>query len=247
MKKLFLLTGLFLIGITASSQENRFEKAVFNGSDGKLNYRSLTPDANPNRTFPLVIFLHGSGERGDDNEAQLKWGALQFATDVNMKNYPSYVIAPQCPANDQWATYDGKYQKEPTKPMKLLRELIKSFIEKNNVDENRIYITGLSMGGFGTFDALARYPDLFAAGIPVCGGGDPTTGELMKDIPIWIYTGAEDDVVPPQRSIEMLNAIMDAGARPGYTQLPEVGHFSWLAAYSDPLLFEWLFRQRKDN
>ena len=102
------------------------------------------------------------------------------------------------------------------------------------------------MGGFGTFDALARYPDLFAAGVPVCGGGDPSTVDKFKDIPIWIYTGAEDPVVRPEVTVEMFNALMDAGASPGYTQVPEVGHFSWIQAYSDPLLIQWMFRQRKD-
>lgn len=245
MKALF--TSLILtFSIYSFAQENRFDKATYEGSVGSLNYRLLTPDAAAGRKFPLVVFLHGSGERGSDNEAQLKWGALQFASDESMKHYPAYVLAPQCPENNQWAAYGGKFEDDPTKPMKLLKELIDQLMKDRPIDSSRIYITGLSMGGFGTFDAMARYPDLFAAGIPVCGGGDPSSADRMKDIPIWIYTGAEDDVVVPERSLEMLDALMKKGAKPGYTQVPEVGHFSWLAAYSDELLIQWLFRQRKN-
>ncbi len=234
-----------LLCITASSQPSRSNYATFKNDEGELNYRFLVPDG-IERKLPLVIFLHGSGERGDDNEAQLKWGVMQFATDENMKHFPAYVVAPQCPADDQWANYNGKLGKEPRKPMKLVRSMIDDLIENYAIDENRIYITGLSMGGYGTFDALARYPDLFAAGVPVCGSGDEGSVDRFKDIPLWIYTGAEDPVVPAEQTLKMLNALMDAGAKPGYTQVPETGHFSWLAAYSDPLLIQWMFRQRKN-
>lgn len=245
--KLFSSIILFtVLSVTAFAQRDRFAKEVFESTEGTLPYRLLTPDANPSRTFPLIIFLHGSGERGDDNEAQLKWGALQFSSDENMKNFPAFVLAPQCPTNQQWAVYDGQFRKQATKPLQLVYKLILDLKKRLPIDEDRIYITGLSMGGFGTFDAIARYPDLFAAAIPVCGGGDPTTAPNFKDLPVWIYTGSEDAVVPPERSLEMLDALMKAGAQPGYTQLPEVGHFSWLAAYDDPLLIQWLFRQCKD-
>ena len=113
------------------------------------------------------------------------------------------------------------------------------------VDTNRIYITGLSMGGFGTFDAIERYPHLFAAAVPVCGGGDVSLAASIAHIPIWIFHGSEDAAVNPMISSDMLDALLKAGAHPGFTQYPEVGHFSWVEAYSDPLMMEWLFRQRK--
>jgi predicted peptidase len=113
------------------------------------------------------------------------------------------------------------------------------------VDTNRIYITGLSMGGFGTFDAIQRYPNLFAAAVPVCGGGDVSKAAVIAKIPIWIFHGADDAAVNPAYSLEMVDALTKAGAHPGFTQYPEVGHFSWLAAYSDKMMLEWLFRQRK--
>jgi predicted peptidase len=113
------------------------------------------------------------------------------------------------------------------------------------VDTNRIYITGLSMGGFGTYDAIERYPGLFAAAVPVCGGGDITKVSAIVHLPIWIFHGAEDPAVNPSYALDMLAALTKAGAHPGLTQYPEVGHFSWLGAYSDPLMMEWLFRQHK--
>ena len=101
------------------------------------------------------------------------------------------------------------------------------------------------MGGYGTYDAIERYPDLFAAAVPVCGGGDISKAAVIAHIPIWIYHGAEDPAVNPVYSLDMLQALTKAGAHPGFTQYPEVGHFSWLGAYSDQLMIEWLFRQHK--
>lgn len=224
----------------------------FNKKGDSLNYRLLYPDYDPLRKFPLVIFLHGSGERGNDNEAQLKWGVGNFANDRTMARYPCFVIAPQCPANQGWNNFmaPGKNGSIPfntaaSKPMELLMELIKQFSKTNNVDTNRIYITGLSMGGYGTFDAITRYPNVFAAAVPVCSGGDVTKAASFAHIPIWMFHGAEDITVSVQYSLAMADALNKAGAYPGVTIYPEVGHFSWLAAYSDPLMMDWLFRQRK--
>jgi len=203
------------------------------------------------RKYPLVIFLHGSGERGNDNEAQLKWGVMNFATDQNMILHPAIVIAPQCPEHMQWSNFsrgkgaDQILQSNPSKPMELLMELIHQTIKNLPVDTNRIYITGLSMGGFGTYDVIERYPHLFAAAVPVCGGGDVSRAATIAHIPMWIFLGSEDAAVNPLYSPEMLQALTKAGAHPGFTQYPEVGHFSWLGAYSDPLMMEWLFRQHK--
>lgn len=222
-----------------------------NGKGDTLNYRLLTPDYDTIRKYPLVIFLHGSGERGNDNEAQLKWGVMNFASDQNMKLHPAIVIAPQCPRNMSWANLASRNNNEitlapsPSKPMELLMELVQQVINKFPVDANRIYITGLSMGGFGTFDAVERYPNLFAAAVPVCGGGDVSKAPSIAHIPMWIFTGAEDAAVNPILSFNMLEALTKAGAHPGFTQYPEVGHFSWIAAYSDPMMMEWLFRQHK--
>ncbi|HEY4618542.1 MAG TPA: prolyl oligopeptidase family serine peptidase [Flavobacterium sp.] len=231
------------------SQSSLFSYEKYGTTAGDtLIYRQLIPDYAINSKYPLVIFLHGSGERGSDNEAQLKWGVLNFASDQNMKLHPSIVIAPQCPENMGWNNFsdeNNSFQAKPTKPMELLIALIKQTIKKHPVDPNRIYITGLSMGGYGTFDAISRYPDLFAAAVPVCGAGDITKAPLMAHVPMWIFHGALDPAVSPTNSQDMLLALTKAGAHPGFTQYPEVGHFSWIAAYSDPMMMEWLFRQRK--
>lgn len=233
----------------AFSQTELFSKEVYENKNGeKLNYRQLMSDYAPDTKYPLVIFLHGSGERGDDNEAQLKWGLRNFASSDVMKNYQAIVIAPQCPKETSWGNYnyeDMTLKKSPTKTMALLIELIEEKIATLPVDTNRIYLTGLSMGGYGTFDLLARRPDLFAAAVPVCGGGDVSKVEDFAHVPIWIFHGANDGAVETRLSREMVTALHEAGARPGYTQYPEVGHFSWIAAYSDPMMMAWLFRQHK--
>ena len=249
----FLSAFIFYVSVqSALSQSLRFSLNKYIDKGDTLNYRQLYPDSDTMRKYPLVIFLHGSGERGSDNEAQLKWGVMNFATDQNMMLHPALVIAPQCPEKMCWSNFSREknstemhLQSTPTKPMELLIGLIHQLIKTMPVDSNRIYITGLSMGGYGTYDAIERYPNLFAAAVPVCGGGDVSKATSIAQIPIWIVHGAEDPAVNPLYSLDMLHALTKAGAHPGFTQYPEVGHFSWLGAYSDPLIMEWLFRQNK--
>ncbi len=235
-----------------SQSSSRFSREQYIDKGDTLNYRMLRPDADTIRKYPLVIFLHGSGERGHDNEAQLKWGVTNFATDHNMLLHPAFVIAPQCPEKISWSNFsrtkmtaDTRLQPTATRPMEMVIALIHQLEKTLPIDTNRIYITGLSMGGYGTYDAIERYPNLFAAAVPVCGGGDPSLATAIVHLPIWIVHGAEDPAVNPEYSLDMLTALTKAGAHPGFTQYPEVGHFSWLGAYSDALLMEWLFRQHR--
>jgi len=241
---ILLLASCF--GSVAQSNLFSFEK-YFNKNGDSLNYRLLMTDYSPASKYPLVVFLHGSGERGDDNKAQLKWGVLNFASSQNMKLHPSIIIAPQLPKEMNWDNFtsEDKFKPSPSKTMKLLKELIDETIKNMPVDTNRIYITGLSLGGFGTFDALARYPNLFAAAVPVCGGGDISTVKDFAHVPIWIFHGAIDESVTPNYSQNMFNALVNFGVKPGFTQYPEVGHFAWLAAYDDQMMIEWLYRQKK--
>ncbi|GAB2772544.1 prolyl oligopeptidase family serine peptidase [Salinimicrobium soli] len=248
MKKYLCLLLFLFLNVFAYSQSSLFSYEQYVNAEGDtLKYRQLMSDYAPNTKYPLVIFLHGSGERGDDNEAQLKWGVKNFASSEVMKMHPSIVIAPQCPKNMSWAVLseNGSFQPSPTKPMELLKGLIDQTLANLPVDPDRVYITGLSMGGFGTFDAITRYPDLFAAAVPVCGGGDVTKAPLIAGIPMWIFHGALDEAVSPVLSRNMVEALTKAGAHPGYTQYPEAGHFSWIAAYSDPMMMEWLYSQKK--
>jgi predicted peptidase len=252
--QLFIVTIvaiLFTIGTTAQVA-NHFKPEFYAKGKDTLYYRRLDPDYNTTRHYPLLIFLHGSGERGSDNISQLNWGVMNFASDQNMLKYPAIIIAPQCPANSDWtpprssrSSNTAPLSPAASKPMELLLALIKKMKAEGQIDSSRIYITGLSMGGFGTFDAIEREPNLFAAAVPVCGGGDPATAASIAKIPMWIFTGSEDPAVNPEFSLNMLEALWKAGARPGFTMLPEVGHLSWLGAYTDPLMIEWLFRQHK--
>ncbi|HSV09799.1 MAG TPA: prolyl oligopeptidase family serine peptidase [Hanamia sp.] len=249
---IFLLTIFCCVGFNKTyAQQSVFSYQKYIEKGDTLNYRELYPDFDTLHKYPLVIFLHGSGERGNDNEAQLKWGVKNFATDENMKLHPAIVIAPQCPEKKGWSNFSRTTSTEmtllptPSRQMEMLITLIHKLIEKLPIDTNRIYITGLSMGGFGTFDAIERYPNLFAAAVPVCGGGDVSKAASIAHIPTWIFHGAEDAAVNPILSINMVNALTKAGAHPGFTMYPEVGHFSWIGAYSDPMMMEWLFRQHK--
>jgi predicted peptidase len=252
---LWLFLGfLFVMPVLTIAQSSlRFNYEKYTNSKGDtLNYRFLFPDYDTLRKYPLVIFLHGSGERGNDNEAQLKWGVMNFATDQAMAMYPAFVIAPQCPDNQDWSNFDEnektrevRLRSTPAKPLQLVIELIHKLIKDFSVDTNRIYITGLSSGGQGTYDAIERYPRLFAAAVPVCGNGDASKAASIAHIPIWIFHGSEDSGINPLYSLDMITALSKAGSKAGLTYYPGVGHFSWLAAYSDPLLMEWLFRQHK--
>jgi predicted peptidase len=256
VKSILLFLSLSLcIGAhcTFAQSASRFSFNKYtNGKGDTLNYRILSPDYDTLRKYPLVIFLHGMGERGNDNESQLKWGVMNFATDQTMVMHPAFIIAPQCPSNQIWSNLDKienprefRLQPFPTKPMELVIQLIHQLIKTLPVDTNRIYITGVSMGGFGTFDAIERYPYLFAAAVPVCGGGDISKAASIAHIPIWIFHGSEDAAVTSLFSLDMIEALTKAGSHAGLTLYPSVGHFSWLAAYSDPLMMEWLFRQHK--
>jgi poly(3-hydroxybutyrate) depolymerase len=149
-------------------------------------------------------------------------------------------------ANMDWAAKKGSAGKEPSTPLRLTLEVLGQLRKEFSLDERRLYITGLSMGGYGTWDAIERHPALFAAAVPVCGGGDEALAARIKDIPIWCFHGGADNVVPVGRSRNMIEAIKAAGGKPKYTEYPGVGHNSWDKAYSEPELAGWLFAQRRD-
>jgi predicted peptidase len=216
---------------------------------GTLNYRLLVPPKiEEGKKYPLVIFLHGAGERGSDNAAQLKHGVGEFVR--QRSDYPCFLIAPQCPEGKRWVEVDWSaathdLPKEAGDQMALVRGVIDQFIEDKPVDADRIYITGLSMGGYGTWDAISRYPDLFAAAAPICGGGDPKHAKTIKDLPIWCFHGDQDQAVKVERSRAMIEAIKAAGGEPKYTEYPGVGHDSWTQSYKNDDFFAWLFAQKR--
>jgi predicted peptidase len=240
------LTCFFLFFTVKAQPVNLFEKFLYKSDNGILPYRLLEPVNHQSQTlFPLVIFLHGAGERGTDNEAQLKHIDGLFLNVHNREKYPCYVVAPQCPEGQMWAVFrGGEISAEPAPPMKLVIGLIDKIIRDFPIDTSRVYLTGLSMGGFGTWDLLARFPHKFAAAVPICGGGDQHTASKIKDIPLWAFHGAKDDVVSVNQSRRMVKALQNEGGLPGYTEYPDVGHNSWVHAYREPHLLPWLFSQK---
>jgi predicted peptidase len=235
---------------SAADAREVFEKLEYKDSAGnRLLYRMMKPvDYDASRKYPLVIFLHGAGERGDDNTAQLVHGMNDFARDENRKAYPCFVIAPQCPKGKRWVEVDWSsashtQPEKPSDPLGATLELVETLQKEFSIDSRRLYITGLSMGGYGTWDAIQRRPETFAAAVPVCGGGDEKAAGRLVKIPIWCFHGALDQAVKPERSRNMIAAIRKAGGNPRYTEYADVGHDSWVRAYSDPEMMKWLFSQ----
>ena len=253
---LFFLFSITILMQAASSSmaadfHDLYEDREFKVADVILRYRLLKPQkVERGRRYPLVLFYHGAGERGDDNTKQLIHGMADFANEANRRQYPCFVVAPQCPSDQQWVdtpwTLDAhSMPKLPAPAMKSSLRLISSLRKELPVDSARIYVTGLSMGGFGAWDAIQRQPDLFAAAAPICGGGDKAMSKSIAKIPIWAFHGDQDTVVKPRRSRDMIAALKAAGGSPRYTEYPGVGHNSWAATYRNPQLYEWLFKQRK--
>ncbi len=217
-------------------------------SGGTLPYRLLSPEKiEPGKTYPVVLFLHGAGERGSDNAAQVKHVVPAFA--AAQATYPCWVIAPQCPQNQKWVEVnwsapEHKTPEKPSEPLRMAFEILDDLVATKPADKSRLYLTGLSMGGYGTWDALVRRPHFFAAAIPVCGGADNTTAAQIKDTPLWIFHGLDDNAVPTARSVGMWEALRAAGAKPGLTLYPDVGHNSWTPAFNDERTLEWLFSKK---
>jgi len=244
----FLLSLLLPLSVVADDYEAR----TFSGPDGAtLGYRLLSPrNYDKAQKYPLVVFLHGAGERGDDNAAQLRHGAPTFAKPEARDKYPCFVFAPQCPKEQTWTAVKGwtdpvSYSEEPKPAMKLALGAIDSLMKEYSIDPDRVYVTGLSMGGFGTWDLISREPNRWAAAAPICGGGDPTRIGVAKGIALWAFHGIKDPTVPVVRSQEMVAALNAAGGQPLYSEYPYISHDSWSTAYGEPMLLPWMFAQRR--
>ncbi len=245
--------GLLAFAVsTLCAHADEFSARTFTGQDGAtLPYRLLTPkNYDAAQKYPLVVFLHGAGERGDDNEAQLRHGAPLFLKPEVRDNFPCFVFAPQCPKEQTWSAVKGwtegaSWSEEPKPAMKLAFGAIHALAEEFSFDPDRLYITGLSMGGYGTWDLLSRFPERIAAAAPICGGGDPSHIAGAKGVAVWAFHGVEDPTVPLARSQEMIAALKAAGGSPLYSEYPYVKHDSWETAYGEPELLPWMFAQRR--
>ncbi len=196
----------------------------------EIRYLLYTPpDYTGDEPYPLMIFLHGAGERGDDLELVKKHGPPKEIAEG--MEYPFIVVSPQVAEGEWWS---------PSTVIWILNELK----ARMNIDGDRVYLTGLSMGGYGSWDTAIRHPNLWAALVPVCGKGDPTMAERIKHIPTWIFHGAKDSVVPFKHSQDMYDALKGY-SNVRFTIYPEADHDSWTETYENPRLYEWILMQKR--
>lgn len=238
-----------LIHLNAQDLESRFERFTFQGSSTtNLQYRLHTPDIESTEQLaPLIIYLHGSGGWGQDNEAQLRggnrYGAGLWLRDDIAESYPAYILAPQLPPQERWAAPSSAALTPHTT---VLLELIDALENSYQIDTRRIYLIGQSLGGAGVWDLVSKVPDRFAAAVPICGFGDKDRVSKAQNVLIWAFHGALDTTVAVERSRELVSALRSIDGNVTYTEYPEVAHNSWIQAFSEPDLPEWLFAQSID-
>lgn len=212
-----------------AQKEQEFERDVV--VRAKLKYLLFLPEGyeQSEKQWPLILFLHGSGESGDQLANVKKHGPPKIVE--SKRDFPFIVVSPQSPGRG-WNP-------------ETLKALLDEIVLKYDVDRERVYLTGLSMGGYGTWTLAAAYPDAFAAIVPICGGGRPADAARLKGLPIWVFHGAKDAAVPLARSEEMVKAVEEAGGKVKFTIYPEAGHDSWTEAYDNPELYQWLLQQKR--
>ncbi len=238
-----LFMSLFLIGCAqmekkmnsvppGSQQSQKFEKEIT--TTVSCNYLLFLPEdyGKKRQRWPLMVFLHGAGERGSVLNKVKVHGPPKIVK--NRKDFPFIVVSPQCPEGDWW-----------TEKVEVLINLVDDISARYKVDKNRIYLTGLSMGGYGTWALASAYPERFAAIAPICGGGSRIMSLRLKDIPIWVFHGAKDQVVPLEESEEMVNAIRKRGGDVKFTIYPDAGHDSWTESYNNQELYDWFLEHSK--
>jgi len=244
-----ILLFLFISNIVKGQEI--FTKGIFVQNNDTLRYRLLYPlNYDTGSKYPVVVFLHGSGVRGSDNERQLTNVPGIFMNSAFRLQYPCFLLVPQCAQNDAWVNFPKfplsiKATDTPTVSSRLTLALIEKLARSAFVDKKRIYLTGYSMGGEGTFDLLTRKPGLFAAAIPVCSVSDTAKAFLIKDIPIWVFHGSKDEVNNVQYARLMVDALKRVGSSVQYTEYPDDGHKIWSKVYEKSELFSWLFNQTR--
>lgn len=228
-----------------------YTKALYTTGKDSLPYRLLYPlNYNKHKRYPLVLFLHGAGQRGTDNEAPLTRVPNVLTDTAGREKYPCFILVPQCPKNDVWV----KFPKFPeslhttellTPSARNVLAVLDSLIAHLSIDKKRVYITGYSMGGEGAFDLLTRRPNLFAAAIPICAVADTARAGLIYKIPVWAFHGDHDDVNDVKYSRLMIAALKKYNGTPIYTEYAGFKHNIWSKAYNEPGLFDWLFSLRR--
>jgi predicted peptidase len=230
-----------------------YEKFV--SGDKELAYRILYPHKfDKSKKYPIKLFLHGIGERGNNNESQLTYVDKVFLNKKNLEDYPSIIVFPQAPLSDNWSsvTLDGNKlsfseDNPPTNSLKLVIKLMDSLTNENYADRNRIYLSGLSNGGMGSFELLKHRPNMFASAVIICGGGNPVWAkEFAKSTPVWIAHGSNDQVVKPDFSLKMVESIINEGGSPKVTFFENVHHNSWDYVFSDDEYLKWMYSHSRN-
>lgn len=250
---------LLLFSLQLQAQHySKYKKEEYIQNGDTLNYRLLEPKkVKKNKTYPLVLFLHGAGERGLNNESQLRHGGKLFLEKKNRRKFPAYVLFPQCPPEIMW-THRQKHKTEeegwifnfpledgPTWPAALVNNLVDSLKQSPHIDIDRIYIMGISMGGIGALEFLYRWPHKYAAAAVICGGHDPKLAEEYCHVPVWFFHGGKDDVVPIWYSQPVYEKLKECNAQTKFTLYPEANHNSWDPALAEPRLLKWLLKKEK--
>ncbi|HUF63074.1 MAG TPA: alpha/beta hydrolase-fold protein [Verrucomicrobiales bacterium] len=243
MKRAFLNLLLFSMATGSIFGEDpapgrQVEQSIDFEGGGSMGYLLWLPNdygKEEGRRWPVVLFLHGRGESYGPLSLVAKWGPPQMA--ARGDDLPYIIVSPQCPRESDWRREDQQ---------KGVMTLLEDILEKYSGDADRVYLTGLSMGGYGSWRLAADHPDRFAAVIPICGGGNPEDGEKLVRVPIWVFHGTEDSAVPLRLSEEMVEAVRRAGGdRIRFTVLEHIGHNSWSAAYATPELYQWMEAQTR--
>jgi predicted peptidase len=253
MKSFPVILAFFLFAYehVKAQQMLPYAKAVYTTEKDSLPYRLLYPPKyNKHKRYPLVLFLHGAGQRGTNNEAQLTGVPKALTDTAGRERYPCFILVPQCPKNDVWVKFPHfpeslQTTAQPTPSAQAALAVVDSLMRRLPIDKKRVYIIGYSMGGEGAFDFLTRRPHLFAAAIPICPVADTARARLIYKIPLWAFHGDQDDVNDVKYSRLMIAALKKNNGMPLYTEYPGIKHNSWSKAYSEPGLFDWLFAQKR--
>lgn len=252
------ITGLEVVDFDADNKfagEAEFVAKTAKDGDFSLNYRLYEPIHEEGEKLPLLLFLHGAGERGTDNYSQITYTGFGELLSNGSELLDALIIAPQCAPNNMWVNFDADVnalsatysvdEMPISQSLTAAHKLIKYYYNLGMVDTDRIYVMGMSMGGYGTWDSIMRYPDLFAAAVPICGGVDPTKAESLKDMPIKTFHGTLDPIIPVNGTRTMVQAIKDAGGtKIEYTEYEQGYHDVWNQAMSSSGLAEWMMSQK---
>ena len=242
--------GAFLLkdSLNLHNPSDPFRAGIYKNAGGeRMLYRLALPrNYSQRKKYPLVLWLHGGAGRGKDNLKQITGGNTSgshvWTKPENQSVHPCFVLAPQCPENGQWATLD---RVRPDRQLQLALETLADLQKRFSIDAGRLYVTGQSLGGYGTWAAICEYPEMFAAAVPVCGGGDETQASKIARLPVWAFHGEKDQAVSVEHSRNMIAAIRKAGGTPKYTEYKGAGHVIWDDVFKEPDLVSWVFTQRR--